>query len=48
LRNIADLLIELNRSEQVTLIVVTHSLELAQRVGHVMELSNGVLRDGSR
>jgi ABC-type lipoprotein export system ATPase subunit len=46
--NIADLLIELNRSEQVTLIVVTHSLELAQRVGHVMELSNGVLRDGSR
>jgi ABC-type lipoprotein export system ATPase subunit len=46
--NIADLLIELNRSEQVTLIVVTHSLELAQRVGHVMELSNGMLRDGSR
>jgi ABC-type lipoprotein export system ATPase subunit len=46
--NIADLLIELNRSEQVTLIVVTHSLELAQRVGHIMELSDGVLRDGSR
>jgi ABC-type lipoprotein export system ATPase subunit len=45
--NIADLLIELNRSEQVTLIVVTHSLELAQRVGHVMTLSDGVLRDGS-
>jgi len=45
--NIADLLIELNRSEQVTLIVVTHSLELAQRVGHIMELSDGVLRDGS-
>jgi len=46
--NIADLLVELNRSEQVTLIVVTHSLELAQRVGHIMELSDGVLRDGSR
>ena len=45
--NIADLLVELNRSEQVTLIVVTHSLELAQRVGHIMELSDGVLRDGS-
>jgi len=46
--NIADLLVELNHSEQVTLIVVTHSLKLAQRIGHVMELSNGLLRDGSR
>ena len=46
--NIAELLVELNRSEQVTLIVVTHSVKLAQRIGHVMELSNGLLRDGSR
>ena len=46
--NIADLLVELNHSEQVTLIVVTHSIKLAQRIGHVMELSNGLLRDGSR
>ena len=45
--NIADLLIELNRSEQVALIVVTHSLELADRVGHVMELREGVLTGGS-
>jgi len=44
--NIADLLIELNRSEQVALIVVTHSLEIAGRVGHVMELSEGLLTDG--
>ena len=45
-QNIADLLIELNRSEQVALIVVTHSLEIAGRVGHVMELSEGMLTDG--
>jgi predicted ABC-type transport system involved in lysophospholipase L1 biosynthesis ATPase subunit len=42
--NIADLLVELNRSEQVTLIVVTHSLSLAQRIGHVMELRDGLLK----
>ena len=42
--NIADLLVELNRSEQVTLVVVTHSLSLAQRMGQVMELSNGLLK----
>ena len=46
--NIADLLVELNESEQVTLIVVTHSLRLAERMGRVMELSNGVLKDRSR
>ena len=46
--NIAELLVELNRSDQVTLIVVTHSVELAQRIGHVMELSNGLLKDRSR
>jgi lipoprotein-releasing system ATP-binding protein len=45
--NISDLLIELNRSEQVTLIVVTHSLELADRVGQVMELNNGLLTSRS-
>ena len=44
--NIADLLIELNRSEQVALIVVTHSLELAARIGNVMELRDGLLTSG--
>lgn len=44
-QNVADMLVELNRNEQVALIVVTHSLELAQRVGHVMELNDGVLTD---
>jgi ABC-type lipoprotein export system ATPase subunit len=43
--NIAELLAELNRSEGVTLIVVTHSSELAKYMGRVFELSNGVLKD---
>jgi len=46
--NIADLLVELNRSEKVTLVVVTHSLGLAERMGRVMELSDGLLKDRSR
>ncbi|MHC4426659.1 MAG: ABC transporter ATP-binding protein [Planctomycetota bacterium] len=45
--NIIDLLVELNRSEQVTLIVVTHSLKLAERIGQVMELNNGLLKTRS-
>jgi ABC-type lipoprotein export system ATPase subunit len=45
--NIADLLVELNQSEKVTLIVVTHSRELAGRMGRVMELTEGSLRDRS-
>jgi len=46
--NIADLLIELNHSEKVTLVVVTHSLSLAERMDRVMELSDGLLIDRSR
>jgi ABC-type lipoprotein export system ATPase subunit len=42
-QNVADMLVELNRSEQVTLITVTHSLELADRIGQIMELNDGVL-----
>ncbi|MCP4611159.1 MAG: ABC transporter ATP-binding protein [Planctomycetes bacterium] len=45
--NIAGLLVELNRSEEVTLITVTHSLKLAEMIGNVTELSDGLLRDGS-
>jgi lipoprotein-releasing system ATP-binding protein len=45
--NIGELLIELNRSEQITLIVVTHSLELAEHMGQVMELNNGLLTSRS-
>jgi len=46
--NIAELLVELNRSETVTLVVVTHSLGLAERIGRVMELSDGLLKNRSR
>ncbi len=45
--NIAELLVDLNRSEEVTLITVTHSLKLAELIGNVMELSDGLLRDRS-
>lgn len=41
--NIADLLLELNESEGVTLVTVTHSMELASRMGRVLEISDGLL-----
>jgi len=44
-QSIADLLVRLNQDEGVTLIAVTHSQALAARMGHVMELSGGVLHD---
>jgi ABC-type lipoprotein export system ATPase subunit len=40
---LARLLLELNREQGVTLIVVTHNLELASRMGRVMELRDGCL-----
>ena len=43
-KNVADMLIKLNKVEQVTMIVVTHSLELAEEIGDVMELNDGVLK----
>ena len=44
-QNIFDLLAELNQSQKITLIAVTHSLRLAERLGRVLELGNGVLVD---
>ncbi len=44
-KNIAELLVELNRSEQVTVILATHSIKLAEHMGRVLELSNGMLTD---
>lgn len=44
-RSITELLARLNREDGVTLVVVTHSRELACRIGHVMELHGGVLND---
>jgi ABC-type lipoprotein export system ATPase subunit len=42
--NLSQLLVELNHEEGVTLIVVTHSRELAQRMGRVLELKDGKLQ----
>jgi lipoprotein-releasing system ATP-binding protein len=42
---VADLLLQLNREEGVTLIVVTHNLSLARRIGRVFELANGQLKE---
>jgi len=46
-QNLAALLAELNREEGVTLIVVTHSAELAGRMGRVMELRDGTLKEST-
>ncbi|MDP6380114.1 MAG: ABC transporter ATP-binding protein [Phycisphaerae bacterium] len=48
--NLAQLLVELNREENVALIVVTHSSALAERMDRVLLLRDGVLapRDEER
>jgi predicted ABC-type transport system involved in lysophospholipase L1 biosynthesis ATPase subunit len=43
-QGLAQLLLELNREEKVALIVVTHALELARRMGRVLDLKDGKLR----
>jgi lipoprotein-releasing system ATP-binding protein len=40
---LGQLLLELNREEGVTLIVVTHARDLARRMGRVLELKDGCL-----
>lgn len=40
---LTDLLVELNRTHGVTLLLVTHALDLAQRMQRVFELSDGQL-----
>jgi ABC-type lipoprotein export system ATPase subunit len=42
-QNLAQLLLELNREEGVTLVVVTHAPDLAQKMGRVLELQDGRL-----
>lgn len=42
-QGLAQLLVELNREEKVTLIVVTHALDLARQMGRVLELRDGQL-----
>ena len=40
----ADLLLELNKEDGLTLLVVTHSVDLARRMGKTMELRDGKLK----
>jgi len=40
---LGQLLVELNQEERVTLIVVTHAMDLAKRMGRVLELQDGKL-----
>jgi lipoprotein-releasing system ATP-binding protein len=42
-KNLCELLLELNREEGITLIVVTHSIELAGRMNRYFSLSDGKL-----
>jgi lipoprotein-releasing system ATP-binding protein len=42
---VADLLLQLNREDKVTMIVVTHNVALARRIGRTLELANGALRE---
>ena len=41
--NLGQLLVELNRNDGVALVVVTHSVELAQQMGRIVELRDGKL-----
>ena len=45
---LVDLLVELNRTQGVTLIMVTHAPDLAQRMGRVLELVDGKLVEVKR
>lgn len=42
---LAELLLDLNREEHMTLVVVTHSEEIARMMGRVFELREGVLSE---
>jgi len=43
---LGELLVELNREEGVTLVVVTHAASLAERMGRLLELRDGALVPG--
>lgn len=42
-QSLGQLLVDLNKEEGITLIVVTHALDLASRLGRVLELRDGKL-----
>lgn len=46
--NLTDLLIDLNREEGVTLIVVTHSMDVARRMGRLIRIADGVVTEEPR
>jgi len=46
--NIVDLLVDLNLQQRVTLIVVTHSMRLAECMGRTLQLNDGVLENGAQ
>jgi predicted ABC-type transport system involved in lysophospholipase L1 biosynthesis ATPase subunit len=37
------LLLELNRESKIAVVMVTHSLALARRMGSILEITSGVL-----
>ena len=41
--NLTDLLVELNREEGVTLILVTHSMDVANKMDRIYRIENGKL-----
>jgi ABC-type lipoprotein export system ATPase subunit len=43
--NMADLLLELNQEDGLTLLVVTHSMELARKMGRTLEIKQGKLHE---
>jgi ABC-type lipoprotein export system ATPase subunit len=45
---LADLLVEINRTQQVAVIMVTHAAELAERMKRVVELVDGKLVEKTR
>ena len=47
-QQLGELLLDLNREEGVTLIVVTHALDLAHRMGRVLELKDGKVIEETR
>lgn len=44
--SVMDLLINLNRTENITLVVVTHANDLAKQFGRIYSIKNGRLIDG--
>jgi ABC-type lipoprotein export system ATPase subunit len=40
---VVDLLLELNRESKIAVVMVTHSLALARRMGSILEITSGVL-----